>query len=138
LSRITVGTAVASRPPDRSVRECLPVEYGNVKSAQNLTAQGYRRHRPRRRVGAVRFYARAIRLIKLTATLCRIFPKLKCDYPQDEQGELIPRRLPEDQWKAFQGVLGHYHVQKNKTDPGPAFDWEKVVSGAQKLLKKSR
>jgi len=45
--------------------------------------------------------------------------------------------LPEDQWKAFQGILGHYHVQKNKTDPGPAFDWEKVVGGAQKLLKKA-
>jgi len=59
-------------------------------------------------------------------------------YPQDKQGELIPRMLPEDQWKAFQGVLGHYHVQKNKTDPGPAFDWEKVVGGAEKLLNLSK
>ena len=77
-------------------------------------------------------------LIKLTATLCQIFPKLQCDYPQDEQGELIPRVLANDEWKSFQGVLGHYHVQKNKTDPGPAFDWEKVVGGAKQLLEKSQ
>lgn len=73
-------------------------------------------------------------LIKLTATLCKIFPKLDCTYPQDEQGKLIPKMLPEADWKEFQGILGHYHVQKNKTDPGPAFDWDRVVGGAAKLL----
>lgn len=73
-------------------------------------------------------------LIKLTATLCRIFPKLQCTYPQDQQGELIPHMLPAADWKTFQGMLGHYHVQKNKTDPGPAFDWEKVIGGARRLL----
>lgn len=76
-------------------------------------------------------------LIKLTATLCRVFPKIKCEYPQDSQGELIARVLPKQEWKDFQGVLGHYHVQKNKTDPGPAFDWEKVVGGAEQLLNKA-
>lgn len=73
-------------------------------------------------------------LIKLTATLCRIFPKLDCKYPQDDQGKLIPKKLPDDQWREFQGVLGHYHVQLNKTDPGPAFDWERVIGGARELL----
>ena len=73
-------------------------------------------------------------LIKLTATLCKIFPKIKCDYPKDADGELIPRKLEDEQWKAYQGVLGHYHVQLNKTDPGPAFDWEKVIGGAQELM----
>jgi N-acetylmuramoyl-L-alanine amidase len=73
-------------------------------------------------------------LIKLTATLCRIFPKIKCTYPQDSDGKLIPRMLTEAQYKDFGGVLGHYHVQLNKTDPGPAFDWEKVVGGAGQLL----
>ncbi len=74
-------------------------------------------------------------LIKLTATLCRIFPKIKCDYPKDADGELIPKKLEDAQWKAYQGVLGHYHVQLNKTDPGPALDWDKVIDGANKLLK---
>ena len=77
-------------------------------------------------------------LIKLTATLCRIFPKLKCDYPKDEKEQLIPKVLTKNQWSEFQGVLGHYHVQKNKTDPGPAFDWDRVIGGAQELLKKSK
>jgi hypothetical protein len=74
-------------------------------------------------------------LIKLTATLCKIFPKIKCDYPKDADGKLIPRKLDDDQWRAYQGVLGHYHVQRNKTDPGPAFDWDKVIGGAQQLMK---
>ena len=24
-------------------------------------------------------------------------------------------------------MLGHYHIQLNKTDPGPAFDWDRVI-----------
>ncbi|MCA9259947.1 MAG: N-acetylmuramoyl-L-alanine amidase [Planctomycetales bacterium] len=73
-------------------------------------------------------------LIKLTATLCRVFPKLKCEYPRDANGALIDHVLDSDEWNKFQGVLGHYHVQKNKTDPGPAFNWDKVIDGAQQLL----
>lgn len=73
-------------------------------------------------------------LIKLTATLCRVFPNLRCDYPKDENGQLIPHMLEKPDWEKFTGVLGHYHVQKNKIDPGPAFNWEKVIGGAQQLL----
>ena len=73
-------------------------------------------------------------LTKLTATLCRIFPNLKCDYPKDADGKLIPRKLPDDELKKYQGVLGHYHIQTNKTDPGPALDWERVIGGAQRIL----
>ncbi len=73
-------------------------------------------------------------LIKLTATLSRIFPKLELDYPRDDEGKLIPHVLSNEDWNKFQGVLGHYHVQKNKTDPGPAFDWDKVVGGAKELI----
>ena len=74
-------------------------------------------------------------LIKLTATLCKVFPKIKCDYPKDADGKLIPKKLSDEDWKNYQGVMGHYHVQLNKTDPGPAFDWEKVIGGAQQLMK---
>jgi len=74
-------------------------------------------------------------LIKLTATLCRVFPNIHCTYPQDSRGRLIPHKLTDPQWRAFQGVLAHYHVQENKTDPGPAFNWDKVIGGANKLLK---
>lgn len=74
-------------------------------------------------------------LIKLTATLCKVFPKIKCDYPKDADGKLIPKKLSDEDWQNYQGVMGHYHVQLNKTDPGPAFDWEKVIGGAKHLMK---
>jgi N-acetyl-anhydromuramyl-L-alanine amidase AmpD len=31
--------------------------------------------------------------------------------------------------------VGHYHIQKNKTDPGPAFDWSRIVEGARAKMK---
>lgn len=75
-------------------------------------------------------------LTKLTATLSTVFPKIQCDYPRDAEGKLITKKLPEEQFKAYQGVLGHYHVQTNKVDPGPAFQWDRVIDGAKKLMEK--
>ncbi|MEW6303569.1 MAG: peptidoglycan recognition family protein [Verrucomicrobiota bacterium] len=74
-------------------------------------------------------------LIKLTATLCRVFPKLKCDYPRDANGQPVPHKLPDEQLANYQGLIGHYHIQSNKTDPGPAFQWEYIVERARKLMK---
>src|SRR5208282_2015702 len=34
-------------------------------------------------------------LIKLTATLCKALPKIKCDYPKDAAGNLIRQKLPD-------------------------------------------
>jgi N-acetyl-anhydromuramyl-L-alanine amidase AmpD len=73
-------------------------------------------------------------LTKLTATLCRVFPKIKCNYPKDAKGQLITEKLPDNDLDAYQGVLGHFHVQTNKTDPGPAFQWDRVIGGARKYL----
>ena len=73
-------------------------------------------------------------LTKLTAALCRVFPKLTCHYPVDAKGKLIPHKLPYEQLKNYHGVLGHYHIQTDKDDPGPAFNWDLVIGGAQKLL----
>ena len=75
-------------------------------------------------------------LTKLTAALCKIFPKLKCQYPVDADGKLIPHKLPDDALRQYAGVLGHYHIQTNKNDPGPAFDWARVVGGAKAILDK--
>ena len=74
-------------------------------------------------------------LTKLTATLCKVFPKIKCDYPKDEKGQLINHKLTAEQFAAYQGVLGHYHIDTGKTDPGPAFQWERVINGARALMK---
>jgi len=73
-------------------------------------------------------------LTKLTASLCRIFPKLKCQYPVDAEGKLITHKLPPGELKNYQGVLGHFHIQTDKVDPGPALDWERVVGGARRIL----
>jgi N-acetylmuramoyl-L-alanine amidase len=73
-------------------------------------------------------------LIKLTAALCKVFPRINCDYPRDASGQLITRRLSDEGLAGFRGVLGHYHVQTNKVDPGPALQWDRVINGARKLL----
>ena len=73
-------------------------------------------------------------LTRLTAALCAVFPNLPCDYPRDAAGDLLTDVLPDEQLGAYRGLLGHYHIQKNKTDPGPAFDWERVVNGARRAL----
>lgn len=74
-------------------------------------------------------------LIKLTATLCKVFPKLNCDYPRDADGQVIPHTLSDDELESYEGVLGHFHVQTNKVDPGPAFQWDVVIDGARKLIR---
>jgi N-acetyl-anhydromuramyl-L-alanine amidase AmpD len=73
-------------------------------------------------------------LAHLTATLCTVFPKIKCDYPRDENGQLLTHALTNDQLRDYQGVLGHYHVQTNKSDPGPAFQWDLVIDNARALM----
>ena len=70
-------------------------------------------------------------LIKLTAALSEVFPEIKLEYPKDADGKLILKALPRDEWSSFKGVLGHYHVQPDKSDPGPAFQWDKVIDGAK-------
>ena len=76
-------------------------------------------------------------LVKLTATLCTVFPKIQCRYPTDASGKLIPRKLDNDDYDKYRGVLGHYHIQLDKSDPGPAFDWDYVINGAKKLMRQN-
>ena len=73
-------------------------------------------------------------LIHLMAALCKVFPKIRCNYPRDASGRLVLEKLPDEELENYQGVLGHYHVQRNKVDPGPAFQWEHVIDGARELL----
>lgn len=74
-------------------------------------------------------------LIKLTAALCTIFPRIHCDAPRDADGRVINHVLTDAQWEHYHGILGHYHVQKNKIDPGPAFAWDRVIDGARRLMR---
>lgn len=73
-------------------------------------------------------------LIRLTATLCTVLPRIRCDYPRDADGRLITGLLPPEQLEGYSGLIGHYHSQANKIDPGPAFQWDLVVEGAAGLM----
>lgn len=75
-------------------------------------------------------------LARLTAALCTIFPKINCDYPKDSAGKLVSRKLSENDFKAYQGLLGHYHVQSNKVDPGPAFQWDRLIRESRAFMAK--
>ncbi|GJQ30256.1 MAG: hypothetical protein HBSAPP03_21400 [Phycisphaerae bacterium] len=74
-------------------------------------------------------------LIRLTATLHRALPRIRLDAPRDAGGALRMDALSEDEMAAYSGLLGHHHVTKGKIDPGPAFDWERVITGARRLVR---
>ena len=48
---------------------------------------------------------------------------------------IVTRKLPDAVLENYHGVLGHYHIQENKVDPGPALDWNKIIEGARRLGK---
>jgi N-acetyl-anhydromuramyl-L-alanine amidase AmpD len=73
-------------------------------------------------------------LARLTATLCTVLPKITLDYPKDWKGSLILSKLPDPKLEKYQGLLGHYHVQDNKYDPGPAFQWDLLVETTRALM----
>ncbi|MBS0197528.1 MAG: N-acetylmuramoyl-L-alanine amidase [Planctomycetes bacterium] len=74
-------------------------------------------------------------LTKLTAALCTTLPRIRCDYPRDANGQLITSKLSDEQLATYTGLLGHYNIQSNKVDPGPAFQWDRVVDGARRLMR---
>ena len=67
-------------------------------------------------------------LERLTNTLCSLFPNIRRDYPRGPDGAVIPYKLDDEALRNFHGILGHYHIQANKSDPGPALQWERLVS----------
>jgi N-acetyl-anhydromuramyl-L-alanine amidase AmpD len=70
-------------------------------------------------------------LSKLTAALSDIFPKIQLEVPRMPDGKLLEQTLTDEQWASFSGLMGHYHVQGNKSDPGPALDWEYLLEQAR-------
>jgi N-acetylmuramoyl-L-alanine amidase len=73
-------------------------------------------------------------LTHLTAALCRVLPNIVCDYPRDSLGKLALQKLPDEELRHYRGLLGHFHIQTNKVDPGPAFQWDRVINGARRLM----
>ncbi len=72
-------------------------------------------------------------LTRLLATLNRHLPRIRLEAPRSPDGSVRNTALSADELAAYSGVLGHYHVTSRKQDPGPAFDWDRVLSGARAL-----
>lgn len=72
-------------------------------------------------------------LARLTATLCRVLPRIRPAFPRGPDGRVAPRVLTAEELSHFSGVLGHYHLTEGKIDPGPAFDWERLARDLRAL-----
>lgn len=66
-------------------------------------------------------------LAKLVDALCHTFPHIERKVPRGAFGEVVRIKLTDKELASFHGILGHYHIQINKVDPGPAFQWERIL-----------
>ncbi len=67
-------------------------------------------------------------LIAVLRGLDEMFPALRLKAPIGGDGQIVRNKLLDTQ---FTGIVGHYHVSANKWDPGPGFDWERVLLGVR-------
>ncbi|HHI80579.1 MAG TPA: N-acetylmuramoyl-L-alanine amidase [Planctomycetes bacterium] len=72
-------------------------------------------------------------LAHLLATLNRVLPGIRLDYPRDKDGKLLTKALSPKALQTYKGVLGHFHVTTRKTDPGPAMNWDRLLREARAL-----
>lgn len=70
-------------------------------------------------------------LAALAAALARVFPRIELEVPRDAAGRVREDALSDEEEAGFHGVVGHYHLQTDKRDPGPAFDWERFLERAR-------
>jgi N-acetyl-anhydromuramyl-L-alanine amidase AmpD len=133
-----------TKDADGQTRVTIPETYGD--GGLRLTNMLLRPARPQPVMGTIQQReliqydftpAQYEALIKLTASLCRVLPEIKCAFPKDAAGQLISERLPDADLNNYHGVLGHFHIQKDKVDPGPAFQWDYVIAQARALLNQS-
>ena len=72
-------------------------------------------------------------LARLLAGINLALPQIRLTAPRNVDGGIADRALPREALLDFDGVVGHFHVQTNKQDPGPAFQWERVLAEARSL-----
>ncbi|HVR74185.1 MAG TPA: peptidoglycan recognition family protein [Planctomycetota bacterium] len=66
-------------------------------------------------------------LESLLLALSRVFPRIRADAPRGAGGKVLDHAIGSEALKTFEGLIGHHHVTVEKVDPGPAFDWERVI-----------
>lgn len=77
-------------------------------------------------------------LTKLIAAFCTIFPSIPASYPKDSSGQLIRQKLPDAELATYTGLLGHYHIQTDKIDPGPAMQWDVITAQANAIMEQTK
>lgn len=123
LVRFDLGPlAPGVRTPDFVVRPARPAPISGPIHGRTYTMYDYTQEQYRA-------------LGHLLAALARAFPDLRLDAPRGPDGAVAtttvdPSRLGPS---AGAGVVGHFHVGGHKQDPGPAFDWERVLTAARAL-----
>lgn len=66
-------------------------------------------------------------LIAIILGLHKVLPQLRLFPPLNQAGEVVDRKIINH--RNFAGWLGHWHVSAGKWDPGPGFDWQRVMIG---------
>ncbi len=124
--------------PDRPTRLVLPADSG-VRHPEGVI--GPARDRPvvgrihnRRLEQYDLTHAQYAALIKLTAALCRHLPRVTPDAPRDANGVVRTSVMPTSDRIHFSGLIGHHHLTPEKIDPGPAFDWPRLLTGVKAEL----
>ncbi len=72
-------------------------------------------------------------LARLRAGLARVFPRIRLDAPRDGNGAVLTRVMTKTELLAFDGIVGHFHVNEGKQDPGPAMQWDRLLAEARAL-----
>ncbi len=70
-------------------------------------------------------------LARLAAGLSVALPRIELRVPLGPDGQVRDAALPADELSSFSGVVGHWHTSTAKTDPGPAFDWDRFLVRAR-------
>jgi len=72
-------------------------------------------------------------LARLAAGLSRALPRIRLEAPRGADGRVLDGAFViSPSSVAFEGIVGHHHLQTDKLDPGPAFDWERFLVEARR------
>lgn len=137
---VSIGIDMNNKMPNLQSREKAnnpPYPEGHP-AYESRTSKGWPHKRPKSRMkkfngGRVKSYGytdpQYTALIALLTKLTEqdMFKLIKRTYPMDAKGEVIPNVI--EGGDAFEGLVGHMHVSATRWDPGPGFDWQRVLAG---------
>lgn len=66
-------------------------------------------------------------LLAVLKALLKVMPNIKPYPPMDESGQVVLGVI--DDFLGFAGIMAHWHISATRWDPGPEFDWDRMVAG---------